>query len=506
MTKSGLCVRWLAALSLFLGLAACGGSEGSSGPGLVLKDGGLEPQTGVWWNPAESGSGFAVELQGDIVSLGAYMYEADGKAAWYVGPLPRQSDGSYRGNLTRYAGGQTLTGTYRAPSSSSTVATVTFTLSSTTAGSLRFDTATGQRTVPVQRFALSGSVASPSSVGLQGGLWWNEAESGRGFFLDIQGTTAAMSSYMYDATGQPTWYLAVGTMTNLSFTAALQSYQGGQALGGTYRAPQGAGSPGTITFRGITGTTAELTLPDGRVIPLKRLVFATPAGGGSTSTLKLDGAYEGTVVNGTDPVKVTALALENDEIWLAYGTGATSLTLLEGTVVASGSSGNGSYSGSVLDLPGDEHSNTGSVTATYVNRSSLNGQILITGQTGAGVLSATGVPVARYNYDQAASLATISGGWPFTSTLGESGTLTVAADGATTVVLPNCTLVGTIVPRPSGKNVFNISLTVPNPTEHCSLPLSGVAYSTLDTSGNTLLWVGLKNAAQSEGGTLRGQR
>jgi hypothetical protein len=510
VNKLGLIFRWLAAGSLLLALVACGGGGGPSSAVLTLKEGVVEPQTGVWWNPAESGSGYAVELQGDIVSLGAYMYEADGKAAWFVGPLPRQSDGSYRGQLTRYAGGQTLTGSYRAPTSSSTVATVTFTLTSTTAGSMRFETAAGQHTVPVQRFALSGSTAAPSAVGVQGGLWWNESESGRGFFLDIQGTTAAMSSYMYDATGQPTWYLAVGTIgSNLSFTAALQSYQGGQSLGGSYRAPQAAGSPGNVTFRGITGTTAELTLPDGRVIPLKRLVFASSSGsggGGTTTGAKLDGAYEGTVVNGADAPRITMLALENDEIWLHYGAGTTSLTTLEGVALINGTSSNGSYaSSSLIDFPGNEAIGSGSLTGTYVNRTSFNGSIQIVGQTGAGTVSATALPTTRYNYDQAASVSAIVGTWPIVTASNEPGTMSVAANGTFTGTLGGCTLGGTLVPRPSGKNVFNLSINFTGPGD-CTFTASGIAYSTISTTGSTILWLGLANAARTDGGSLRGQR
>ena len=270
----------IATILVVLSLAACGGGGAGGGGGLsslgqAVKADFTKPQNGVWWNPAESGRGFALEFQGETVSLGAYMYEADGRPVWYVGLLARQADNSYRGQIARYAGGQTLTGSYRPPTSSSTAATATLTLTSSTSGALRFETTAGQHTVAVQRFAFSGTTATASSGDVESGLWWNEAESGRGFFLDIQGNTAAMSTYMYDESGQPVWYLAVGTMANLTFTGALQSFQGGQTLGGNFRAAQSAGSPGNITFRGLTSSTAQLTLPGGRVIALKRLTFAS---------------------------------------------------------------------------------------------------------------------------------------------------------------------------------------------------------------------------------------
>jgi len=284
MRKWMACGRWLAAWVLCGLLTACGGgSEDGSLAGLQ-KASLAEPQTGIWWNPSASGSGYAVERQGSIVTLGAYLYEADGRAVWYVGPLSRLSNGDYQGALTRYAGGQSLTGTYRAPSSSSGVATVTFSLTTATSGSLAFVTAAGSHTVPVQRFALTGGAIAPSTASFESGLWWNDAESGRGFFIDVQGTTAALASYMYDGTGNPVWYLTVGTVNSTGFSGTLEAYQGGQALGATYRAPASAGQQGTVSFRAITATSGELTLPGGRVVPVKRLVFASsdPGTGGGT--------------------------------------------------------------------------------------------------------------------------------------------------------------------------------------------------------------------------------
>ena len=80
MRKWMACGRWLAAWVCCGLLAACGGgSEDSSLAGLQ-KASLAEPQTGIWWNPSASGSGYAVERQGSIVTLGAYLYEADGRA------------------------------------------------------------------------------------------------------------------------------------------------------------------------------------------------------------------------------------------------------------------------------------------------------------------------------------------------------------------------------------------------------------------------------------------
>src|SRR5882672_9035661 len=46
------------------------------------------PQTGWWWNPAESGRGFFVESRDGITFIGAYLYESDGHATWLVAGAP----------------------------------------------------------------------------------------------------------------------------------------------------------------------------------------------------------------------------------------------------------------------------------------------------------------------------------------------------------------------------------------------------------------------------------
>ncbi len=40
----------------------------------------------MWWNPNESGWGANIAHQGEIVFLTLYVYGADGKVKWYVGP------------------------------------------------------------------------------------------------------------------------------------------------------------------------------------------------------------------------------------------------------------------------------------------------------------------------------------------------------------------------------------------------------------------------------------
>jgi hypothetical protein len=109
------------------------------------------PQTGFWWAPTESGRGYAVEIQGNLMFLSGYMYDGQGNPVWYAsGPMAMSSLMAYSGVWQQYGNGQTLTGTYQAPSvANAMVGNVTIQFSSTTAGILTFPDG---RQIAIERF------------------------------------------------------------------------------------------------------------------------------------------------------------------------------------------------------------------------------------------------------------------------------------------------------------------------------------------------------------------
>jgi hypothetical protein len=81
----------------------------------------------------------------------------------------------------------------------------------------------------------------------QTGWWWNPQESGRGFFIEWQNGAANVAGYMYDAAGNPTWYLSIyPTPDPLQFSGNWWTYAGGQSMGGPYR-------PATQTSQSFAG-------------------------------------------------------------------------------------------------------------------------------------------------------------------------------------------------------------------------------------------------------------
>jgi subtilisin family serine protease len=107
------------------------------------------PTAGWWWNASESGTGWFFEVQGSNIFLSGYLYDADGGPAWYVSSGSMLSPTAFDGDLQRYGGGQTLTGGYRAPSSSTSVGQVSLRFTSSNNATL---TLPQGRTINLTRF------------------------------------------------------------------------------------------------------------------------------------------------------------------------------------------------------------------------------------------------------------------------------------------------------------------------------------------------------------------
>lgn len=77
---------------------------------------GFAPEAGWWWNADEAGRGFALEVQGDNLFIGGFMYDDAGQPVWYVSngklnPSTRQ----YSGQWLSYVNGQAIGQPYKAP-------------------------------------------------------------------------------------------------------------------------------------------------------------------------------------------------------------------------------------------------------------------------------------------------------------------------------------------------------------------------------------------------------
>jgi hypothetical protein len=72
------------------------------------------PQSGWYYSAVESGRGFNIEIQGNILFMAGFVYDATGTPIWFVSGGPMTSDNTYSGAAYRTANGQPLGGSYRA--------------------------------------------------------------------------------------------------------------------------------------------------------------------------------------------------------------------------------------------------------------------------------------------------------------------------------------------------------------------------------------------------------
>ena len=107
---------------------------------------GITPVDGLWWNPAESGSGYMLGSRHGVMVMTTYSYTQAGAPLWYIsiGPI---TNSIYSANLEKAINGQCISCSYRLPTSGGNdgVVTVVFT-SSTTA----MMTLPGRGTFPIQ--------------------------------------------------------------------------------------------------------------------------------------------------------------------------------------------------------------------------------------------------------------------------------------------------------------------------------------------------------------------
>lgn len=224
--------------------------------------------SGVWWNPAENGRGYTIEVRGNTLVFYTYLFDASGNATWYGGANAMNSNGTVDIQLQEYAGGQPLLGAYKAPLVKGNVTNARLVCSTSTTCTLTW----AGGTVPIQRFQYAGSPQYANSP--ESGLWWDPSASGRGYFVDVQGDTFAFYAYLYDQSGRATWYLSAGKLNpDGSYDGQLQEYVGGQSLLSAYKqAPSVKGNVGSVRWSCSSTTTCQMTWPGG-TFPIQRFVF-----------------------------------------------------------------------------------------------------------------------------------------------------------------------------------------------------------------------------------------
>jgi hypothetical protein len=348
------------------------------------------PASGYWWNPAEPARGFVIEIQGNTMFTAGFLYDVNGGSTWVGSTGPMTTPTTYSGALLTYAGGQTLTGVYQSPTITPSPGNVSITFSSDTAGSLTWPGGT----IPIQRFDIvpGGSTATQPSTNPQSGWWWNVAQGGRGFAIEVQNNQMYFAGYMYDGTGNPVWYLASGALTNPTlFQGTWEQLGYGETLTGPYQPASVVNTnAGSVTLVFANNSTATLTLPDGSQIGLTRYSFGysgitlaafSPVSAEPAAALQVSGT-------GFDPSQTITLTLSDANGYTATLPPVTATTTnLSFSVPAYVDPNTGNFSSGTVSLQAQQTSAAGALTSNTLTGLQIQPLPTVGGTAGQSTLS-----------------------------------------------------------------------------------------------------------------------
>ncbi|HET9578186.1 MAG TPA: hypothetical protein VFP44_10195 [Usitatibacter sp.] len=244
--------------------------------------------TDLWWNANEAGWGINIDHQGNLLFATLFTYDASGAPTWLVmSGGAKQADGSYQGDLFQAHGTPFAAARWNGASLAK-VGTMRLSFTGNAAGTLSytFDGTPVTKSIARQVFSTPPTCKWSAfdrtfSLNFQD-LWWNPDEAGWGVNLTHQGKVLFATLFVYDANGNPQWYVmsAGGEGANrLTYSGALYQTRGpvfnASPWTGTTVTPVGNmsfaftdGSHGTLTYtvNGVT-VTKDIT----------RQVFASPA-------------------------------------------------------------------------------------------------------------------------------------------------------------------------------------------------------------------------------------
>ena len=251
-------------------------------------------------------------------------------------------------------------------------------------------------------------------------------------------------------------------------------------------------------------------------ISLLALAALAGCGGGGDSSTPVtaapapipaaEGVFGGTLTGSTSRA-FNLLVLENGDFWTLYGTQTANVFGIAGFVQGTGTSNNGNFTSSNAKDFGFSPAVSNTVNATYdPTTKTISGKAV----AGTSTVTFTGGPVAGslYDYNSPSSLTTIAGAWSTTSLTGDGVAINIASSGSFTALSSlGCAFSGTVTPRASGKNVFNVALTFgAAPCALAGQSASGIALAYPVSGGKTQLLVAATDTTRNYGAAVFGTR
>lgn len=271
------------------------------------------------------------------------------------------------------------------------------------------------------------------------------------------------------------------------------------------------------------GTIATALTSNQTTDAIKQTVvdMMTPTGGGSSSTATptiaapegvFTGTWKGPLASGISHDDFNAIILENGDFWFFYGTQSSYSFQVANFVEGTGASNNGSFTSSNSKDFGYYPARVRTISASYNptaqtisgTGSSIAADINFSGDAPSS-FSGGLLTNSTYNYATPATLSSITGAWTTTDTQTNRVLINVAASGAFTATeTGGCVISGTVTPRASGRNVFDVIKE--NSVSCSSVSKSGISFVYPLSTGRTQVIFALVDATRSYGSVFSGAR
>jgi hypothetical protein len=116
-----------------------------------------------------------------------------------------------------------------------------------------------------------------------GGLWVVDAENdgrpGRGFDIEVHGSTLVLTVFAYDGAGNGTFYQAAGPLNGQQFRGSLATFSGGRTFGGAPVSATPAGTAGPVALDFADATHGAVTFPGEPVRAISKFTWGLPTDG-----------------------------------------------------------------------------------------------------------------------------------------------------------------------------------------------------------------------------------
>jgi uncharacterized protein (TIGR03437 family) len=176
------------------------------------------PDNGWWYNPMTPGTFYAVESGNGVVRLGSLTYSSQGDPQWSLVRCVQTTQGNCVGTMEQYRGGRALNQAETPPTGVVDGPAVKLVFNSTTTATLQI----GTQSIPIQRYQFGDHWESPMLNAPRAGWWDQINQSGRGYFLEVQGNTLLIGGLIYNSSGQPSWFTSTGPVDSTgTFTGSL---------------------------------------------------------------------------------------------------------------------------------------------------------------------------------------------------------------------------------------------------------------------------------------------